>query len=197
MLVRADLIAQIALGIDLAALSGSGSANQPLGIANTTNVNSVIGGTNGAAINIDYLIAMETAIATANADVDNMAYLCNAHTVGALKTLKSSTGQYLWTTTPLVGQRSATPGEINGYAVARSNQARANLTKGTSAGVCSEIFMGNWSELLIAEWGVLEIMPNPYDPASYKQGAILLRAMQSVDVGVRHAASFAVMSDSL
>jgi hypothetical protein len=57
--------------------------------------------------------------------------------------------------------------------------------------------MGNWSELLIGEWGVLEIMPNPYDATLFPQGGVLLRAMQSCDIAVRHAASFAVMSDGL
>lgn len=196
MLARADLITQLALGIDAASLYGVGSSGQPLGIANQMGVGSVIGGTNGAAITIDHLIDMETQIASANADVDNMAYLANAKTIGALKKLKSTTGQYLWTNFP-GGQRSGTPGEINGYAVSRSNQARSNLTKGSSSGICSELYMGNWSELLIGEWGVLEIMPNPYDATLFKQGGVLLRAMQSVDVAVRHAASFAVMSDAL
>lgn len=196
MLARADLIAQIALGIDLAALSGSGSGGQPLGIANVSGIGSVIGGTNGAQFTIDHLIDLETQITSANADVDSMAYLANAKTVGWLKKLKSTTGQYLWTNTP-GGQRSGTPGEINGYTVARSNQVRSNLTKGTAAGICSELFYGNWSELLIGEWGVLEIMPNPYDSTLFKQGGVLLRAMQSVDVAARHAASFATMSDGL
>ena len=156
----------------------------------------MVGGTNGAAITLDHLIDLETAIAHANADVDSMAYLANAKTVGALKKLKSTTGQYLWTNLPN-GARSATPGEVNGYPVARTNQARSTLTKGTASGVCSEIYMGNWSELLIGEWGTLEIMPNPYDATLFKQGGVLLRAMQSVDIAVRHGASFAVMSDAL
>ncbi len=195
MLARADLIAQIALGIDLAALSGTGSNNQPTGIANTSGVGSVVGGTNGAAITIDHLIDLETSVTDANAPEDSLAYLGNARTVGALKKLKSTTGQYLWTNIP-GGQRSGTPGEINGYTMARSNQARKNLTKGTGTNL-SEVFFGAWSELVLGEWGVLEIMPNPYDATAYKQGAVLLRAMQSVDVGVRHAQSFAVMSDAI
>lgn len=195
MLARADLIAQIALGIDLAALSGTGSNNQPTGIANTSGVGSVVGGTNGAAITIDHLIDLETSVTDANAPEDSLAYLGNARTVGALKKLKSTTGQYLWTNIP-GGQRSGTPGEINGYTMARSNQARKNLTKGTGTNL-SEAFFGAWSELVLGEWGVLEIMPNPYDATAYKQGAVLLRAMQSVDVGVRHAQSFAVMSDAI
>ena len=196
MLARADLIAQIALGIDLAALSGTGSGGQPTGVVNVAGVGSVIGGTNGAQLTIDHLIDLETVVANANADVDSMAYLTNAKAVGWLKKLKSTTGQYLWTNLP-GGQRSGTPGEINGYPVARSNQARSTLTKGTSNGICSEVVFGNWSELILGEWGVLEIMPNPYDATLFKQGGVLLRAMQSVDVAVRHAASFSVMTDAL
>ena len=195
MLVRADLIAQIALGIDKAALSGSGSSNQPTGIVNTSGIGSVVGGTNGAAVTIDHLIDLETAITSANAPEDTLAYLANARTIGALKKLKSTTGSYLWNGA-MAGATQGTPGEINGYPVARSNQARGDLTKGTGTNL-SEIIFGNWSEVLIGEWGVLEIMPNPYDATAYKQGAVLLRAMQSVDIAVRHAASFAVMSDAI
>jgi HK97 family phage major capsid protein len=196
MIARADMMASLALGVDLAALSGAGSGGVPLGIANQSGIGSVIGGTNGAAVTIDNLIDLETQLTQSNAPEESLAYLGNAKTVGALKKLKSTTGQYLWTNSPM-GQRSGTPGEINGYTFARTNQARSNLTKGTSTAVCSEIFFGAWSELLIGEWGVLEIVPNPYDAAVYKNGGVLLRALQSLDIAVRHAASFATMSDAL
>lgn len=196
MILRADLMAVMALGIDLAALSGSGSSGAPLGIANQSGIGSVVGGTNGAQITIDNIIDLETQVTAANAPEDTLAYLANAKTIGWLKKAKSTTNQYLWTNSP-GGQRSGTPGEINGYPVARSNQARSTLTKGSSSGICSEVFFGAWSELLIGEWGVLEIVPNPYDAAVYKNGGVLLRALQSIDIGVRHAASFAVMSDAL
>lgn len=195
MLARADLLATIALGIDAAALYGSGSGYQPLGVANQAGIGSVVGGTNGAAITLDNLIDLETSVASQNADADNMAYLTNARVVGALKKLKSSTGQYLWTNSP-IGQRSATPGEINGYSVARTNQARSALTKGTGTNL-SEIFFGDWSQLLVGEWGVIEILPNPYAAGVYEAGGIELRVLQTVDIGVRHAQSFAVMSDAI
>jgi HK97 family phage major capsid protein/HK97 family phage prohead protease len=196
MIARNDLIKQIALGIDAAALYGTGTGGQPTGVSVTSGIGSVVGGTNGAQVTIDHLIQLETALMAANANADSAAYIANAKTIGWLKALKSTTGQYLWSNSPL-GQRTGTPGEINGYPVARTNQARSNLTKGTSSGICSEIYFGNWSELIIGEWGVLEIVPNPYDATLYKQGGVLLRAMQSIDIGVRHPASFAVMSDAL
>jgi HK97 family phage major capsid protein/HK97 family phage prohead protease len=195
MLARADLLQTIALGIDLAMLSGTGSNNQPLGIANQAGIGSVIGGTNGGALTLDNLIDLETIVASNNADDGALAYLTNAKAVGTLKKLKSSTGQYLWTNSP-IGQRSATPGEINGYPVARTNQARSNLTKGTGTNL-SEIYFGDWSQVLVGEWGVIEILPNPYAAGVYEQGGLELRVLQTLDVGIRHAASFAVMSDAI
>lgn len=194
MLVRSDFIEQLALGVDVAALSGTGSSSQPLGITNQSGIGSVVGGTNGATLTIDNLIDLETAVMAANAS-GSMAYLMNSKTVGWTKKQKSSTGQYLWSGSA-IGQRAGTPGEINGYPVVSSNQARSNLTKGTASGICSEVFFGNWSELIIGEWGVLEVMPNPYG-TGFSAGDLEIRALQSIDLGVRHAASFAVMSDAL
>lgn len=194
-LVRADMIQTMALGIDSAALSGTGASGQPLGIANQAGIGSVIGGTNGAALTLDHLIDLETQITSANADEGAMAYLTNAKAVGALKKLKSTTGQYLWTNSPM-GQRSNTPGEINGYSVARTNQARSDLTKGTGTNL-SEIYFGDWSQLLVGEWGVVEILPNPYSPIAYETGGIELRVLQTIDIAVRHAQSFATMSDAI
>lgn len=195
MLARADLLATIALGIDAAALYGTGSSAQPLGIANQAGVGSVICGVNGGAITIDQLIDMETQVASANADSDAMAYLTNAKVVGALKKLKSTTGEYLWSNSPL-GQRTGTPGEINGYTVARTNQARASLTKGTGSNL-SEAYFGDWSQLLVGEWGVVEVLPNPYAPGIYEAGGVELRVLQTLDIAVRHAQSFSVTTDAI
>ena len=194
--VRNELATSIALAIDLAALSGSGSGSEPKGLAFQTGILTVEGGTNGAAITFDHLIDMETKVADANADGTSMAYLANAVTIGALKKLKDANNNYIWK--PIVGaSRNAIPGEVNGYPVARSNQVRKNLTKGTSSGVCSEIFFGNWADLLIGEWGVLEILPNPYSAAAYDNGGLEIRALQSVDIAVRHPESFCRMADVL
>lgn len=194
--VRNELATSIALAIDLAALSGSGSGSEPKGLASQTGILTVEGGTNGAAITFDHLIDMETKVADDNADGTSMAYLANAVTIGALKKIKDANNNYIWK--PIVGaSRNAIPGEINGYPVARSNQARKNLTKGTSSGVCSEIFFGNWADLLIGEWGVLEILPNPYSAAAYDNGGLEIRALQSVDIAVRHPESFCRMADVL
>ena len=192
--VRNELAKSLALGIDLAALSGTGTNNQPTGIANMTGICTVEGGTNGGSVTFDKLIDMETQVATANADAENMYYLCNAATIGFLKKIKNTSGDYIWKS-PADAVRNGFPGEVNGYGVARSNQVRGNLEKGTSK-TCQEIFFGNWSDLLIGEWGFLEIDVNRYGD-QWKSGGVEVRALQSIDIAVRHPKSFCIFSDDL
>ena len=194
-LVRDDLAQVLALGIDLAALSGSGTSGQPKGIVNLSTVNTVVGGTNGAALTIDHLIALETAVMDSNIGEDGCSYMVNPQTVGWLKTLKSTTGQYLWTNNPnSVGGRTGTPGEINGYSVNRTKQLTNAGSKGTNTNLSTLIF-GEWTQLFIAEWGVLEILPNPYG-AGFKSGTLEMRALQTVDVQTRYEKAFGVMTDA-
>ena len=208
--IRSDLAAQLALGIDRAAIMGTGTNNEPTGIFNQSGVLSVVGGDNGSAITFDHLIDMVTKVASNNADLGSLGYIVNAATIGSLSKLKTTTGQYLWpnrggsteTYAPAAAAMGATASGkagdflVNGYPLAVTNQLPSNGTKGTGSNLSALVF-GNWSDLLIGEWGVLEILPNPYDSVAYKQGAILLRAMQSVDIGVRHPQSFCVMSDAI
>ena len=195
MIVREDLVRVLALAIDLAAISGSGSGGQPTGIVNTSGVGSVVGGTNGANITFDNIIQLYSQPRIANAPQANLAFAMNPHVYGYLSAQKSTTGQYLWM--PQGGIMNAPGDTVRGYPYVVSNQLRSTLTKGSSSGICSETVFGNWQELFIAEWGVLELLVNPYDSAGFTTGDVKIRALQDVDIGVRHAASFAVMSDGL
>ena len=56
-------------------------------------------------------------------------------------------------------------------------------------------FLGNWNDLLIGMWGALDILVDPYTYS--KSGGLLVRALQDVDIAVRHAESFAAMLDAL
>ena len=200
-IVRNDLARVMALGIDKAAISGTGSSGQPTGILNQSGIGSVAMGTNGAAFTdsasgstsgLDQLILLEGKLDVANALNGNLYYLTNAKVVQALKKLKTAYGEYLWTATD--GQTtSGTPGGVNGYTVMRSNQVPSNLSKGTGSNLSALIF-GDFSQLIIGMWGALEILPNPYG-SGYTAGSVDIRAMQTCDIAVRHAESFAAITD--
>jgi HK97 family phage major capsid protein len=194
MLARQDIANIISLEIDRVGLDGSGASNQPRGILNTSGITAVSLGTNGGAITYDAIIDLETAVATANADDANLSYMTNPRVVGNLKKLKTTTGEYLWNGTDN-GLTPGTPGSINGYPVFRTNQMPANKTKGSGTGLSTAIF-GDWSQLMYANWGVLDILPNPYG-SGYSAGNVEIRALQSMDLQIRHKESFSLLVDIL
>lgn len=153
-LVRQDLATVLALELDRAALHGSGSSNQPTGIAATSGIGSVAGGTNGLAPTYAHLIALETEVAQDNADIGRVAYMTNTKVRGKLKSTVVGTDQRM------VWSDGASP--MNGYPAWITNQVSSALTKGSSSGVCSAIFFGNWGDLLIGMWGGLDILVDPY-----------------------------------
>ena len=43
-----------------------------------------------------------------------------------------------------------------------SQQVPSNLTKGSASGTCSAVIYGDWSSLIVAQWGSpLDILVNP------------------------------------
>jgi hypothetical protein len=47
--------------------------------------------------------------------------------------------------------------EINGYPFEMSNHIPSNLTKGTAAGTCSAVLFGDFSKLVIGQWGFMDL----------------------------------------
>jgi HK97 family phage major capsid protein len=187
MMVREDLALVLALALDLAALHGTGSSNQPTGIAATSGIGSVAGGTNGLAPAWSHIVSLETEVAIDNADIGRLAYMTNPKVRGKLKTVAVGTDQRM------VWSDSDTP--LNGYPAYVTNQVSSTLSKGTSSGVCSAIFFGNWADLVIALWSGIDILVDPYTGST--AGTVRVVALQDADIGVRTAASFAAMLDAL
>jgi len=188
MLIRLDIARSIALGIEHAAINGTGAANQPLGILNTAGIGSVIGGTDGADLTFDHMIDLETAVTSKNAGVSNLGYLTNAKVRGKLKRTFTN-GTY--------GERQVwEPGNIvNDYFSTVTNAVPSDLTKGAATGICSAAIFGNWNDLLIGLWGGLDLTVDPYTGGT--AGTVRVIGLQDVDVAVRHPESFAAIVDGL
>ncbi len=193
MLVRADLATVLALAVDLAAMFGSGSSNQPRGIVNVSGVGSVAIGANGGAPTWPHMIALESEVAIDNADGGALGYITNSKVRGKLKATEkaTSTAEFVWEQPP---GTEAGFGVLNGYRAAVSNQVPSNLVKGSSGAVCSAIIFGDFASLLIGEWGVLDVSADPYTLGS--SGGVVMRAFYDVDVVVRHPEAFAVLTDA-
>ncbi|WP_071192672.1 phage major capsid protein [Trichormus sp. NMC-1] len=195
--IREDLAAGVALGIDQAAISGTGASGEPLGILNYPGVSVVSLGTNGAVPTWAKIVEMESAISGNNADVGTLGYLTNSKVRGKLKTtIKNPAGtdsSWIWESSN--NDDAIGNGELNGYRAGVSNQIPSDLTKGTGTNLSAIIF-GNFADLLIGMWGELELLANPYG-AGFDNGDVEVRALQSVDIAPRHENSFAVVLDCI
>jgi HK97 family phage major capsid protein len=189
--VRRDLASVIALATDSASINGSGASNQPTGIRNTTGIGAVVcGDPDGAAPVWADIVALESEVAADNADVGALAYLTNAKMRGKLKTTEkaSNTAQFIWPDMPIAQQI------VNGYTAAVSNQVPSDLTKGGGSALSAMLF-GNWADLTIAMWGTLDLTVDPYTGST--SGTVRVVALQDIDIGVRHAESFAAIEDAV
>ena len=200
-LIRTDLTDGLNTAVDLGILSGSGSSGQPTGILNTSGIGSVAIGTNGGAITIETLVNLEEQVLIDNGNVsDNMAYVTNAKVLAELKKLRaggsaSGDGSFLFNTDISGIGRGPTPGAVNGYPLAVTNQVPNNLTKGSSSGVCSAVLMGDFSQCTVGFYGNgLEITVGE-DADDFSKALTSVRGIISYDVAVRHAESFAACLD--
>lgn len=187
-LVRADLANALGQGIDSASINGSGAANQPRGIRNVVGVGLVALGANGGLMSWASQVALVKAAMVANADVGSLGFLTNANVWAAGMTTEKAVASAQFVLSD--------PGNsLLGRRFEVSQQVPSNLVKGSSGAVCSAELYGNWADLLIGEWGVLDLFPDPYTLGD--SGGLVIRAFKDIDVAVRHAQSFSMIVDML
>lgn len=174
--IRNELTTAISLKISEAAFYGKGADGEPRGIINTPSVNKP---TSFAAANPTYaeIVAMETAIESADADIGSMAFITDATVRGGMRTTKLDAGSGLFLINPGDGR------VLLDYPLHISNQ----ITDG-------DVFLGVWSQMIIGMWGGLDVLTDPYTNAA--EGSVRIVAHQTMDVQVRQPAAFVYNNDS-
>jgi len=164
-LIKKDINLVKAIGIDLAAIHGTGSGGQPTGLAGTAGIGSVdISSMNWAAA-----VEFESDIDSGNAMEGALNFVTTPTVRGTLKSRAKEEGYPNY----IVNENNM----MNGYPVMTSNQITAD-----------NILFGNWEHLIIAEWGLTDLIVDPYTGA--RSGLIQLTIKVMIDIGVRYAAAF-------
>lgn len=187
-LVREDFAQEIGELIDLAVFKGLGTENQPLGIANTSGINSVNWAPATTTADdfqaMNTLIDMETKVAEDNALRGSLGYVMHPTLYGALKKARDADGRSFFFWDP----REAGSAQFQDYPVFRTTQI-----VGTAGS--QEIFFGNFADVLIGFWGGLELRASDQAGDAFAKNQVWLRAIQEVDVALRHAESFCLVND--
>lgn len=170
--IMADLAADVAIdGVDAAVLNGTGGA-QPIGIKNTSGITS---GQDASSATYAKILAFVSTAGASNAIRGNPGWVTT--TAGAARLMQvqrfSSTDTPLWTGNMLDGQ-------LVGFNAMSTEQAASG-----------NIFFGSWDEVVIGEWGVLELSTDN-GGTRFNQAQVGIRAMWMVDVMLRYPQAFVV-----
>ena len=169
-LVRQLMSRDVAQEIDRAAIAGSGVGAEPLGLFNDPAVPTVPFNTDLFTTTADMIAAADVANIG-----DTRAFLSTNGVRATAMKLRDADGHPI-----TIGET------FHGEQAYFTNQAPADLGDGDDKG----LVYGDWRDLLIGIWSQLDILVNPFAETAYSKGNILVRAMASVDFGVRRPASF-------
>jgi len=172
-LVMDSIARDIGLAVDVGILRGSGSAGQPTGIATTGSIGAFTGGSLAAAGVLD----AQADVAAANALNPGCGYV----TTPAVAALLMARPELPSTGTTRLWQGNMRDGSIFGMPAMSSAQMST-----------ATMLFGWWPSVVLAEWGVLELMTNPF--SDFTRGLTAVRGWYTCDVGVRYAGAWSYSS---
>jgi HK97 family phage major capsid protein len=185
--VESDMLKVLAIGLDTAVLAGNGSGANPTGILYDSNatVLTLSGDTgNGADMTFQDALNFENLLTQSNADRGSIAFVTTPAVRSKLKqTPKINSGQvypeFVW----------SPDNTVNGYKALVTNEMPNGLTKGSGTNLNSIIF-GNFEDAVLALWGGIDIVVNPYINVS--SGAIQYNLFQEMATQRMHSNSFVI-----
>ena len=183
--VRQELSTALTLALDSASISGATGGDNPVGVLNISGIGSVALGTNGAVPTWASVVNLKREVNKDNALMGNLSYLGNPDVSAKLETtLRASSTDSRFI--------KDIDGGLAGYNYADSTQVPSDLTKGTGTALSALIF-GNFSDAIFGQWGVIDLLVDPYTVAT--SGLVRIVINGYFDFDVRHPESFAAIQD--
>jgi len=176
-LVRDDFVQVVSAAVDKALIHGTAVAKQPVGILAAANVQ--VGTL--ATLSWANLLGLLEKLALVNAS-PNAALIHPKVATKLASTLKDATvgAEYL-----------LNAGRVAGIPAHVTNQLEAK----TGTPDKGRMILGDFTQLVIGEWGATEILANPYAPTYYEAGAVQLRILHTMDAAVRNPQAFVKVED--
>lgn len=181
-IVQEDFLDSLAVGLDEAAISGTaGNDEVPQGVLSDSNVTgqSVLGVLH--TVNFSAFVDMETSASANDAPDGRAGYLTTPQVIGLAKQTEkaSTTAQFIHM-----------DGQINGFPAVGSTNVTSTISGSLGADGHAAIFSPDWSQLIIADWGAIEILVDPF--TLKHRGIVELNGTLLADVAIRHPEIFTV-----
>lgn len=185
--LRSKIEYGIAAAIDTAVLAGPTGGNSPVGILNYTGVNVVSLGTSGGDMTYGAIVAMIAAVDADNGRDGNSGFVMNTNGFASLALTPYQSGG-------TEGNFILKPGTDNlwGHKFIVTNRIPSDLVE-TTTGLSAMIYSSNWRSAILATWGGVGILFDPYTQALTNKIRIVVNTYADVDI--EHPEEFAVVKD--
>ena len=190
-----NMMKSIYSALEAAVINGDGS-NKPTGILGTSGISTVSMGNNGLAPTLAKVLELVQTVETANADVTNGKFLLNPKLVAKLKqtVIDSGSGAMILAYNQYFG---GVQNVIDGYPAFSTTNLPSNLDKGTSTGVCSSMVFGDFSQVVIGQFGGIELMVDTNSAAIVRAGSIALTVNSYVDSALKQPSAIGTLTGCL
>ena len=173
-LVRDDFVNVVSLAVDRAMLHGDG-LKEPEGLLTAATGTGTL-----ATLNWTTILAVIEGLALKN--VNPTAWLTHPKVATKLRAALKTAG--------LPGYLMEN-GQMAGLPVAVTQQ----LSEKAGAPAKGRMILGDFSDLLIATWGSVSVLANPYAEGPYSRGAVQVRILTTMDMVPRREDAFAIIDD--
>lgn len=185
--LRSKIEYGLAAAIDTAVLAGPTGGNSPIGIINYPGVNIVSLGSSGGDVTYGALVAMISAVEADNGRDGNSGFVMNTNGFASLAlTPYQAAGSE--------GNFILKPGTdtLWGRKFIVTNRIPSDLAE-TTTGLSAMIYSSNWKSAILATWGGVGILFDPYTQALTNKIRIVVNTYADVDI--EHPSEFAVVKD--
>ena len=195
-LVRDDITQQIALALDLAALRGTGANGQILGVSNQIGVGSVDFSSTAQSTTTfnpswEAMYELEGVVEDANALRGRLGFAMSPKIKRVMSKLRAAVaavddqGGNFMQTMPMTAAHITA---ILGWPFQTTTQIPNTLGSGDK----SEVYFGNWADLIIGMWGGMRLKASDEAGTAFTSDQTWVRAIMDVDAGIRRQESFAM-----
>lgn len=193
--VMDKLLNAIAIGWERAAIKGGGS-NEPTGILANSSVpvfyagNAASNSTNADGAFLVYQDILNLMGSVEGADAFNLKYITNNKVKSKLMgtPVQSSGVEGNFIVDKLI------PNVLAGSPALYSSNVPSNLSKGASSGILSALIAGDFSYLMLGQWGAIEVTVDPYTQGL--KGTDRIIACAYTDALVQKPTAFALIKDA-
>lgn len=179
-MIRMDLAMAIGLGVDLAAIQGTGASGQPTGFLNNGSIGSWSLATDPPATHVGDpqwtdVVALWKLVAQGNALFGDLGWLMGANHAAHFLSREKATASGRFVMEDLT--------QLLGYPVILSEQCPLDT-----------VAFLNFRQVVVGLFGGVDILVDPYSQS--KSASVIVRAIQTADVAVRQEAGIAAWQDS-